>query len=152
MGFELKAAVFKQFVAPSYLSDLPSHREAQIQVEKFERMVEKFSKKYPIEVVKSLPKKKLRKLRGHDKHLINAQGKIVDRVCMKMIEECVNALFATVNREQKITKVRITKARKKEIAQQYIERLNATVHKAVQRSLNEAWTAAAASLTGVKIE
>jgi hypothetical protein len=143
MGFELKVAVFKNLVTSHSFSNLHSFRDAQIQVEKLERMTEKFAAKYPIEVVMALPLKKLKKARGVDRHRVSTQSKIVDRVCMKLMEELV------IDSETAAGGKNLTKAQVKRVAQKYIETLNGNIHKAFQNRLKEAFAATVAGLGGL---
>ena len=140
MSFELKAAVFKTLVTG--FSTLPSFREGQIQLEKLERMTEKFAAKYPIEVVRALPLKKLNKARGVDRHKLSTQSKIVDRLCMKLIEEAV------IDAERRSGEKMVTKAQRRKVAQGYIETLNSNIHRAFQNRLKEAFKEVAVVLGG----
>lgn len=87
--FGYKVDCFKTLFLSELFSGLPSSREAHIQIEKFERMTNKFIKRFPIEEIRSLPPDKANKIIGAETHRVNQQGKIIDRMCMKVIEEKV---------------------------------------------------------------
>jgi hypothetical protein len=145
IGFEMKVAVFKQLVALPGFDKHPSHRETQIQVEKLERMTKKFAKKFPVELIVSLPLKRLNKLRGQERRLVDQQCKVVDRVCMKLMEEMIlNAMIVHK------APAKLSKAQLKWAAQKQIEILNRTIHKAFQNQLKESFSAAAGVLGGEK--
>jgi hypothetical protein len=138
-----KLYVFKFLVESNTFEGLPSHREAKIQVEKLDRMKASFEKKYPPQLVLTLPHRKFSKMRGQDNHLLNQQSKSVDRVCMKVFEEHVKRHLETTKPDGKITKGII-----KKVAQQYIEELNSNSYKAYQNALRKAFEEMAPVLGG----
>jgi hypothetical protein len=89
LEFSHKAMRFKALFVSELFTGLPSYRAAQIQIEKLERMVDGFRKKFTIDVIFSLPEDKANKVIGMEKHRVNQQRRAVDRVCMKLIEEKV---------------------------------------------------------------
>jgi hypothetical protein len=73
---------------------LPSLREAEIQIEKLERMVNKFRNNFTIEVILSLPEGRANKIVGAETHRVDQQSKAVDRVCTKVCEKKVRELIS----------------------------------------------------------
>jgi hypothetical protein len=87
LEFSHKAKRFKALFASELFTGLPTCREAQIQIEKLERMTEKFKRKFTIEVIVSLPEETANKIIGTETHRVNQQSKAVDLVCTKVLEE-----------------------------------------------------------------
>ena len=64
VAFHHKATIFKHIVDSPLFSALPSHREAQIQIAKLIRATKALDKKFPVEMMLSVPQKKFYKMRG----------------------------------------------------------------------------------------
>jgi hypothetical protein len=143
LAFQNKASIFKYLAENHMYSDLPSYREMQIQVAKFGKMTIAFHRKFPVELILSVPKKKFDKMRGIERHKLNQQSKVVDRLFMKMIEEMMVAALSGPDGLKKVTKGQLRRA-----AQKYIHRLNSSIHKTHQKALKEAYAAVAEELGG----
>jgi hypothetical protein len=134
-----KASVMTHLIA-SFDSKLASHREATIQVAKFTRMSNEFHKKFPSELVQTMPTKKLRKMRGEHKHRLNQQGKRVDALYRKLLEELVTVQFSGAPGP------RITRKKIRGVVKTYVETLNSKIHASLQQRLLTSYDAVAAVL------
>jgi hypothetical protein len=126
LEFSHKAKRFKALFTSELFTGLPTCREAQIQIEKLERMAEKFRRKFTIEVILSLPEDKANKIIGAETHRVNQQSKAVDLVCMKLIEEKVREFLI----EKSIIKTggRLPKGFLRMKTQKFIESRNTLNH------------------------
>jgi hypothetical protein len=146
IGFELKVAVYKHLVTMPMYTKLPSNRETQIQVDKLARMTKKFAAKFPPQMILSTPLKKINKMRGQERHLVNQQCKKVDRACAKLMGEMILDAMKVYKAPGKLSKGQLKMA-----SQKYVEFLNAQIHKSFQKQLKVAFSATAGVLGGGKL-
>lgn len=141
LGFEYKATVVA-YLLNTFHSDLPSYREAAIQIEKFKRMADQFQKRFPAEMILSVPKKKLDKTRGEHRHRLNQQSKIVDRLIRNLMEESVIRDFGNSPGG------RVTPRKVRSQMQKLMEETNRKIHQTFQQVLRESYAAASTALSG----
>jgi hypothetical protein len=139
--FTFKLAGFKALL--NAFTGLPSYREAQIQVAKLERMTEATKKRHRSALFFGEPTEG--KKWGKERHQLNQQGKIVDRLFVKLIEEGVVRNSQSVPGRPKLTprKIRGT-------AQKFIHSINSWLFQAHQKALEQAFSEIAGQLEGLK--
>jgi hypothetical protein len=133
-GLELKASVFEDVLREKFASDLPSQREAAIQLAKLGRMVRAYEKRFGwiLGFVLSGPKRKVGKAEGECKRRVQQQDKNVDRLLRKVFEEqLVRDLAGTTH--AKIGAKRVRGAVKK-----LVEKHNRRIHQIVEKRLTDA--------------
>jgi hypothetical protein len=146
VGLQFKAFVFAATIQHPMFSHLPSQREARIQAEKLQRMAKAFQRKFPAEMVLSVPKNKLDKMRGVERHRVNQQCKVVDRLLMKLMEEMtVESWDLNFPSGPKITKKKIRSS-----VQKFVHKFNKQVHEAHQKALQETFSSWERALSGIK--
>jgi hypothetical protein len=134
IAFQVKIDFFKDLVENPEFSQLqlPSCREAKIQVAKLERMTIAFRKKFPAVLLTTVPREKLGPVRGKDVHKVYQQSKVVERLFMKLIEGM------TVDALRRTDGPKLTKGQVRSFAQKYVHRLNSRFQSAHKRVLKDA--------------
>ena len=118
LGFAVKAAVAHQIVQ-RFTPTCPSRREADIQVDKLRRMADDFTKQFPWHMVRSVPAKKLRKMKGPHMHRLVQQAKRVDGLLTRLLTEDV----LIGRQEQKLKRKQV-----QAVCRKLVEKLNKNVH------------------------
>lgn len=141
-GLELKAKFLGE-ILKNFDRNLPSYREAGIQVEKLERMVKEFDKKFRWSWQLVLGGPKMTKVQGAHKLRLDQQDKIVDGLLRKIMEEELVKQFGSGKRP-KITAKKLRGAVKK-----LVENLNREIHQRISRTLAEVGLDAVKGIKGL---
>jgi hypothetical protein len=142
-GFEFKAK-FWAFVLESIDADLPSYRAAKINIANLERLVKKFDRTFPPELLETISDKNLRQRRGQYKQRVAQNDKLVDKSIRKLIEEMVIRDF---EKEAQPGAKKITPKKIRGGVQKYVARTNQAVNKQLKKTLLES---AITGLSGIK--
>ena len=92
LGFHVKAVMMRNG-ARVFSVDVPSRRELFIQINKLEKLANKFDKKFAAALVLSTPRDKYRQKKASDLHRLTLQSKLVDELFSRMIEEILQRLY-----------------------------------------------------------
>jgi hypothetical protein len=133
LGFVYKAGAVGYLMQNMNSERLPSHREAQVQLEKFKRMTNTYMKKFPAEVIRTVPGKKTDKLQGQHMHRLHLQNKVVDKFVRRLLIEMVRATPGTQHFSDKTIRIEV---------QKYAEHFNRELHKNCQQKVREAYSLA----------
>jgi hypothetical protein len=92
LGFYVKAMMIRR-TAHVFSTNVPSRRELFIQIDKLEKLTNKFDKKFTVELVLSTPREKYRHKKASDLHRLTLQSKLVDELFSRMIEELLQRVY-----------------------------------------------------------
>jgi len=85
-GYSFKAEMWTRALAQMDKT-LPSYREAKLHLANLERLIRRFEREVPVELLDTMPVKQLRKKRGQYKQRVAQQDKRVDKSLRALIEE-----------------------------------------------------------------
>jgi hypothetical protein len=138
--FDLQARLITGLLKSFFDSRLSSHREAAIQTEKLTRMVNIAHRKFPVALILSTPEKKLKKMMGLEKHRLNQQSKVVDRLFAALM---VEKMLRDELGGQKITKRKLRGP-----SLRLVQSVNEVIYANCQKALKEATENATKELLG----
>jgi hypothetical protein len=86
LEFSIKVLIGKQLLL-GFDPKLDLWREADIQIDKLDRMVKKFDEKFPPSLILQVPVHELRRKKGPALHGVAQQSKRVDKIISKLMEQ-----------------------------------------------------------------
>ena len=136
--FALKAAWLRTTVAK--MGKLPSRRDAEIQIEKLDRMAFKFSKKFPWHLPLSMSAEKIRRKKGPEMHRLMQQSKRLDKLMAKLWTEFFQDIPNIPEKDRK---------KLPRISEKFVHLLNKRIYESSQQ-LRLSSIAAGEGLKGIK--
>lgn len=153
-GFATKVQVWTVFIAN--LEEFPSYRTVKIRLANLERLINRFDKEVPTDLLLSVPEKKLRKIRGQYKRRVAQEDKKLERCIRQLIEEAIIHDFGCPVNERLLLKPSFPpppggKAKPAQIrgaVQNGVARVNRYILAKSQLALRESYEAARSALGG----
>src|SRR6185437_8356096 len=87
--------------------DLPSYREARLNIANLERLTQKFKREFSADLLRTMTQEKLRKKRGQFKYRVSQQDKLVDKSIRRLIEDSIVRELQSLPGGQRFTKKKV---------------------------------------------
>jgi hypothetical protein len=139
-SFHTKVLGFRRMI--ERFPQTETRRELDIQIDKLARMVEEFDKKFPWQLVLSVPAAKLRKKKGLHLHRLGQQAKHLDKLFWELLKESAVREVPGIEKEGK--------GKLNKVCQKIVEVMNSNLHKITEQMKLDTTSKAMEGLAGIR--